>query len=309
MDEPVLTIDQVSKQFGHFQALDQVSFTVERGDIYGSIGENGAGKTTLMRLITGLSPMQAGTITLLGERAGHYQRALSRVGAIIESPAVFEKLTVTQNLRLCAIQHGINDQQVIAETIDFVGLREKRTTRVKHLSLGQRQRLGLALAILPRPDFLILDEPINGLDPAGIMEFRRLLKLLNEERKTTILISSHILSELYQVSTRFGIIHHGQMIKQLSKAELDQANQSGLAITVDRATVAAQVLDQHGYQPFDVLDDQHLLLRQKDVDAAAVNQLLVTSGVSVQDVSHQAGSLEQFYMRLLGQTEKQEGQA
>ena len=283
MDEPVLTIDQVSKQFGHFQALDQVSFTVERGDIYGLIGENGAGKTTLMRLITGLSPMQAGTITLLGERAGHYQRALSRVGAIIESPAAFEKLTVTQNLRLCAIQHGINDQQVIAETIDFVGLQEKRTTKVKHLSLGQRQRLGLALAIL--------------------------LKLLNEERKTTILISSHILSELYQVSTRFGIIHHGQMIKQLSKAELDQANQSGLAITVDRATVAAQVLDQHGYQPFDVLDDQHLLLRQKDVDAAAVNQLLVTSGVSVQDVSHQAGSLEQFYMRLLGQTEKQEGQA
>ena len=113
MDEPVLTIDQVSKQFGHFQALDQVSFTVERGDIYGLIGENGAGKTTLMRLITGLSPMQAGTITLLGERAGHYQRALSRVGAIIESPAAFEKLTVTQNLRLCAIQHGINDQQVI----------------------------------------------------------------------------------------------------------------------------------------------------------------------------------------------------
>ncbi|MCG4285460.1 ATP-binding cassette domain-containing protein, partial [Lacticaseibacillus paracasei] len=139
------------------------------GDIYGLIGENGAGKTTLMRLITGLSPMQHGTVTLLGEQAGHYQHALSRIGAVIESPAAFEQLTVYQNLRLCAIQHGIQDKQAITEAIDFVGLKAKQTTKVKHLSLGQKQRLGLALAILPRPDFLILDEPINGLDPSGIM--------------------------------------------------------------------------------------------------------------------------------------------
>ena len=116
----------------------------------------------------------------------------------------------------------------------------------------------MALAILPRPDFLILDEPINGLDPSGIMEFRQLLKRLNEEQQTTILISSHILSELYQVSTRFGIIHHGRMIKQLTKAELDKANQSGLAATVDDTALAAQVLDQHGYQDFDIIDDHHL---------------------------------------------------
>ncbi len=153
---------------------------------------------------------------------------------------------------------------------------------------------------------MILDEPINGLDPSGIMEFRLLLKRLNEERQTTMLISSHILSELYQVSTKFGIIHHGRMIKQLSKTELDQANQSGLTITVDQAPLAAQVLDHNGYKPFDVLDDHHLLLCKGDVDAARVNQLLVTNGVLVQDISHQTGSLEQFYMQLLGQTEKQE---
>ena len=163
-------------------------------------------------------------------------------------------------MRLCAIQHGIQDKQAITEAIDFVGLKAKQTTKVKHLSLGQKQRLGLALAILPRPDFLILDEPINGLDPSGIMEFRQLLKRLNEEQQTTILISSHILSELYQVSTRFGIIHHGRMIKQLTKAELDKANQSGLAATVDDTALAAQVLDQHGYQDFDIIDDHHLLL-------------------------------------------------
>ncbi len=157
----------LANSLGVFQALDQVSFTVEKGDIYGLIGENGAGKTTLMRLITGLSPMQHGTVTLLGEQAGHYQHALSRIGAVIESPAAFEKLTVYQNLRLCAIQHGIQDKQAITEAIDFVGLKAKQTTKVKHLSLGQKQRLGLALAILPRPDFLILDEPINGLDPSG----------------------------------------------------------------------------------------------------------------------------------------------
>ncbi|MBH9979887.1 ABC transporter ATP-binding protein, partial [Bifidobacterium asteroides] len=202
MDDTILDISHASKRFRRFQALDDVSLSINKGEVYGLIGENGAGKTTLMRLITGLSPIQEGTIRLMGHTIGKDSRILSRIGSIIEAPAAFKKLTVSQNMELTAIQHGLTDDKAIAQTIDFVGLSEKAKTRAGHLSLGQRQRLGLAMAILTRPDFLILDEPINGLDPGGIMEFRTLLDRLNKERRTTILISSHILSELYLVSSR-----------------------------------------------------------------------------------------------------------
>lgn len=155
------------------------------------------------------------------------------------------------------------------------------------------------MAILPRPDFLVLDEPINGLDPTGIIEFRQLIKRLSEERDTTILISSHILSELYQVSNRFGIIHHGQLIKQVTKEELDEANQAGLMFAVDKVQLASQTLDQSGYASFDVLDDQRILIKDNNVTAANVNQVLVENGVAVKAFTHQEGSLEQYYTDLL----------
>ncbi|BDR52680.1 ABC transporter [Bombiscardovia nodaiensis] len=310
MDSIALDIRDVSKRFGKFQALSHVNLAVRRGDIYGLIGENGAGKTTLMRLITALSPLQSGSISLLGEPVGSGQRALSRTGAIIESPAAFSKLSVEENLKLCAIQHGLSGSSDIEEAISFVGLEAKRKAKAKHLSLGQRQRLGLAMAILHHPDFLILDEPINGLDPTGIMEFRRLLQELNERRQTTILISSHILSELYQVSTRFGIIHKGRVVQELTRAELDAANRSGLLVEVDQAPLAAQILDQAGIGPFDVNDDHHLLIRSQEVDPAQVNVLLVRGGVMVSDVSRQEGSLEQYYLNLMAQQQvmDEEGQ-
>ncbi|MFD1430071.1 ABC transporter ATP-binding protein [Lacticaseibacillus mingshuiensis] len=303
MSETICTIKNVDKHFGHFQALNHVSLTIGKGDIYGLIGENGAGKTTLMRLMTGLSPLQTGDIELLGEHVGHASRSLSRIGAVIESPALFEKLTVAQNLKVCAIQHGQGSQQEIDETIAFVGLTAKRNTKAKNLSLGQRQRLGLGLAILPHPDFLILDEPINGLDPTGIMEFRALLQRLNQEQHVTILISSHILTELYQVSTRFGILHHGTLIKELTKAELDEANQAGLLITVDDTAKTARLLDQAHITPFQVQDRTHILIMQKDADAGLINHTLVSGGIVVEDFSHRASSLEDYYTHLLQEAE------
>lgn len=309
MDDVILDIVAVSKRFGSYQALENVSLTVKRGDVYGLIGENGAGKTTLMKLITGLSPLSQGQITLLGESAKHYHYALRRTGAIIEEPAAFPNLTVRQNLKICAIQHGLQETQIIDETLAFVGLVGKQRTRAKHLSLGQRQRLGLALAILPRPDFLVLDEPINGLDPTGIIEFRKLIKQLSEERSTTILISSHILSELYQVSNRFGIIHHGCLIKQVTKEELDAANQAGLMVIVDKVQLASQVLDQNNCGPFNVLDDQRILIKADNVSAADVNQILVKSGVAVKEFKQQEGSLEQYYTDLLAKEDQRHAQS
>ncbi len=305
MSEDVLTITNVSKHFGKFQALDDVSLTVKSGDIYGLLGENGAGKTTLMRLITGLSLLKQGKIFLLGEQAGHYQQALRRTGAIIENPTAFPGLTVKQNLKLCAIQHGISEPNLLKETLDFVGLTTKQSTKASHLSLGQRQRLGLALVTLPRPDFLILDEPINGLDPSGIIEFRQLIKRLNEERHTTILISSHILSELYQVSNRFGILHHGRLIKQLTKSELDAANQSGLEIEVDQVAAAGQVLDHAVAGDFEILDDHHLMVQHSSFSAAKINQLLVQGGIAVTQIVQREGSLEEYYTSLLAREDQQ----
>ena len=299
MDDTILDISHVSKRFGRFQALDDVSLSINKGEIYGLIGENGAGKTTLMRLITGLSPMQKGSIRLLGHRLGKDSRILSRIGSIIESPAAFKKLTVIQNMKLTAIQHGLADDKAIAQAIDFVGLGEKAKTRAGHLSLGQRQRLGLAMAILNRPDFLILDEPINGLDPAGIMEFRTLLDKLNQERQTTILISSHILSELYLVSSRFGFISHGRLIKEVGKDELDRINQNGLLIDVDQSSRAAMILDRQGIGPFQVLGDHQILIRQGNLEPGPINRLLVQEGILVNQISQQKGSLEEYFADLL----------
>ncbi|WP_262316578.1 ATP-binding cassette domain-containing protein [Lacticaseibacillus parakribbianus] len=303
MENAVLTIQDVSKRFGHYQALDHVSLTIRRGDVYALVGENGAGKTTLMRMITGLSPISQGAIVLLGENARHYQMALSRIGAVIETPAAFDKLTVAQNLRLTAIQHGVTRDADIEDAIGFVGLTAKRDVKAKNLSLGQRQRLGLATAILAHPDFLILDEPINGLDPTGIVEFRELLHRLNVEKQTTILISSHILSELYQVATRFGFLHHGTIIKEVTRAALDAENSGGLQVTVDDAAKAAQVLDAAGLKGLHVSDDQHLTLAGAAADSAAVNRLLVQAGVAVVGIRVRTTSLEDYYTRLLASKE------
>lgn len=305
MNNSVLELTMVSKHFGKYQALQDVDLNIRRGDICALIGENGAGKTSLMRLITGLSPVDKGVITLLGENAGNYRHALEHVGAIIESPAFFASMTVYQNLKIAAIQHGINDADQITRTIKFVGLTAKVHTKAKHLSLGQKQRLGLAIAVLAQPDFLVLDEPINGLDPMGIVEFRELLHRLNTEFGTTILISSHILTELYQVATRFVFLHQGRIIKMLSKDELSAINQGGLLIRTSQVAVAAQILDAQGYTAVTVIDDAQLLVMDKDAKAADLTHLLVSKNVPVDGITARESSLEQYYTQLIHSQEVQ----
>ncbi len=301
MEEAILSVQDVSKRFGHYQALNHLSLTVHRNDIYALIGENGAGKTTLMRLICGLSPLKQGRIVLLGEDASHYRLALSRTGAIIESPVAYPKLTVEQNLHLTAIQHGIHDFNEIGSTIGFVGLTAKRKTKAGKLSLGQKQRLGLATAILAHPDFLILDEPINGLDPTGIVEFRQLLHRLNHELGTTILISSHILGELYQVATTFGFLKGGTIIKELSKAELDAENAGGLRVVVGDIEQAAQILDAHNIKDFTVVSEHELVVASGQIEAAALNTMLVQAHVAVTSITQQSTSLEEYFTALIHQ--------
>lgn len=303
MNNTILSLTGVGKRFGRYQALTDINLTIHRGDICALIGENGAGKTSLMRLITGLSPMDKGSLMLLGEEAGHYQHALEHVGAIIESPAFFANMTVYQNLKITAIQHGVNDADQITRTIAFVGLTEKTKTKAKHLSLGQKQRLGLAIAVLAQPDFLVLDEPINGLDPMGIVEFRALLNRLNTEFQTTILISSHILTELYQVATRFVFLHNGRVIQSLTKDELAAANHHGLRLTTSAVQQAAQVLDAAGYTDLTVLDDHQILVADPKAQVPALTKLLVERNIPVDGINLQEASLEQYYSRLISSQE------
>lgn len=302
MSEPVLTVNDVGKCFGKYRALSHITFNVARGEVYALVGQNGAGKTTLMRLIAGLSPLDIGSITLLGERAGHYRSALSRTGAIIEAPAAFSKLTVEQNLTVTATQHGVVSKKDIDAAISFVGLQEKRRTKAGKLSLGQKQRLGLATAILPHPDFLILDEPINGLDPMGIVEMRGLIERLSQEMGTTIIISSHILGELHQVATTFGFLHKGNLIKQLSKTELDHENQTGLLVQVageQDAAAAGRVLDQAHITQFTVLSDHEIVVQDLRAEPAALNQLLVKSGIGVTGITRKGSTLEEYFTTLI----------
>lgn len=294
MTKTILSVNNISKSFGRYKAIDNVSFNLH----YGLIGSNGAGKTTIMRLITQLSPLKVGEIKLFDQKIN--QQALKHVGAVIETPAAFNKLTVQENLKLVAIQRGINDTRKITEIIKFVGLTEKIHTKAKDLSLGQRQRLGLAIAILPEPDLLILDEPINGLDPSGIIEFRKLLKKLNQEKQITILISSHILTELYQVSTRFGFIYDGQLIKEITKEELDKANRSGLVLTVDDVSKASKIIDEKFMEKFTVIDDKNILIHSLNVDPSKLNRELVEKGISVISLTKKEKSLEDYYTNLIG---------
>lgn len=294
----ILSVNNVSKIFGKYKALDNVNLSLRKGDIYGLVGSNGAGKTTLMRLITQLSPLKIGEIQLFDKKVN--QQALKHVGAVIEAPVAFDKLTVQENLKLVAIQRGINDSKRISEIVKFVGLTEKLNTKAKNLSLGQKQRLGLAIAVLPDPDLLILDEPINGLDPSGIIEFRNLLEKLHREKQVTILISSHILTELYQVSTRFGFIYNGQLIKEITKEELDKANQSGLILNVDDISKAAQILDKEFMQDFTVINDNKLLIHSLNIDPSKLNRKLIENDVSVLSLTKEEKSLEDFYTNLIG---------
>lgn len=208
----------LQKAYGSCKALDGVNMLVRRGDVYGLVGRNGAGKTTLMRMITGQSEATGGEMELFGASGKNMRAQRSRTGAMIEIPSFSPFLTARENLEYYRLQRGIPGRQTVDEVLEQVDLADTGKKKFKSFSLGMKQRLGLALALMNRPEFLLLDEPINGLDPEGIVEFRNLLLELNRQYQTTILISSHILSELQNLATCYGFIDSGRMLEQLSAA-------------------------------------------------------------------------------------------
>ena len=215
--EAVFATEYLCKEYRHTVALRDVSITIPRGQIYGLIGENGAGKTTLLRILCGLTRPTRGRLLLFGAAdAARQSEMRRRMGCLVDGPALYADLTAWQNLKVQCLQRGLNEAD-IAPTLQLVGLKGTGSKPAGKFSLGMRQRLGLAVALLGKPKFLVLDEPLNGLDPMGIQELRYLLEKLNREQGMTILLSSHILSELHQLATSYGILHNGQLLEQLQK--------------------------------------------------------------------------------------------
>ena len=297
----VLRTQHLTKSYGGKPAVDNVSIAIEKGDIFGLIGQNGAGKTTFMRMITSLARPDSGHIELFGERdEAKLNTARSRIGSVIEMPALYHNLTAVQNLEYYRIQRGITDKNRVQQCLDIVGLADTGRKKFRNFSLGMKQRLGLAVAILSRPDFLILDEPSNGLDPTGIIEMRDLIKRLSKEG-ITILISSHLLTELAQMANKYAIIHHGCLIKSLTAEQLNEECRKALAVTVDDADKAAVLLETElGIKDYKQVSANELRIYGYTNDPADVTVKLSQKGVRVSSIGEVGDSLEDYYTNIIG---------
>lgn len=299
--ETVFQSRSLERRFGTFTAVKDLSMDLQKGDIFALVGQNGAGKTTLLKMICGLTLPTSGSLELFGssdERG--LERARRRIGNIIETPGFYPYLSARQNLEYYRIQRGIRDKGCAEEALRFVGL-DSGEKKFKSFSLGMKQRLGLALAILDDPDFLVLDEPINGLDPMGIREFREILLKLNHEKKTTILVSSHILGELSQVATRYGFIGGGTLLECVTADELETKCRAALRMEVDDSAKAAAVLA--GCLPplqAEILDDTRLQISGDVEHPELAVKCLVEADVMVSQVYRTGVSLENYFIDLIG---------
>ena len=299
MREIVLQTQGLTKNYRAFKALDSVDMTVFRGDIYGLIGRNGAGKTTIMKIVTGLTEKSGGSFELFSKKGENLGNERRRIGCLIENPAFFGGLTAHQNLNYYAIQKGITNKKQIDEALELVNLTEVKDKKFRKFSLGMKQRLGVALAVMDNPDLIILDEPINGLDPIGISELRDTFKRLNTQKGITFIISSHILSELYMVATRFLIIDRGRVLKEITKEELDLECIRCIAVKTDDTKHAAVILEQNSIAEYKVIDGSELRVYNNDIKPQDLNRLLIQNDVNVSEVFETGISLEDYFKSLI----------
>ena len=302
MNEYILRTNELSKKYKNDFALNNINVSIKKGEIYGFIGQNGAGKSTFLRLVTGLAFPSSGSIELFGsDNSNKLTNAQKRMGAIIENPALFPNMTAYENLKVHRLQKGIPGKECINKTLALVGLTDTGKKKAKNFSLGMKQRLGLAIALLSDPEFLILDEPTNGLDPMGIVELRELIKKLNHEKGLTVLISSHILSELHQLATSYGIVHKGKLLEELSSKELDEKCRQHLRIKVDNPTMGATVLeDTLSTTDFEVMPDGTIKLYSYIDDVRKVSMTLTDNSLVIEHLSQNGDSLESYFSKLVG---------
>lgn len=300
MKKDILKTSNLSKKYGNFLALNSVNVTIKEGDIYGLIGRNGAGKTTLMRVITTLTSKTSGSFNLFNTNDNDLTETKKRIGSLIETPAFFPNLTAYGNLKYYSIQKGITDFGKITKVLEIVNLNDTGKKKFKAFSLGMKQRLGIAFTILDNPDFIILDEPINGLDPIGISELRDTFKRLNEEENMTILISSHILSELYLVANKFGFIENGKLVKELTKEELDIECSKSLVIKTPNVKKATNIIEQElKTTNYKLINNNEIRLFDYLESPAKVTKTLCKNDIDVISIYEAGLSLEEYFKEVV----------
>ena len=300
MSELLLQTRALTKQYGRHRAVDQVSMHIKKGAIYGFIGRNGAGKTTTLRMISGLASPTAGEIELFGCRGRDLSRIRSRVGCLIEGPGLYGSMSARDNLKMKCMLLGVYKRGYEEELLDIVGLGGVGKKPVKRYSLGICTEAGIDLALVGEPDLLVLDEPINGLDPQGIAEVRDTVLKLNRERNMTILISSHILEELSKIATDYGIIHNGTLLQELTNEELMEKCSERLEVTLDDPERAVPVMDRLGIKRYQVADREHIYIFERLEESAALNMAFAKAGIPVRGISVTNGELETYFLKLTG---------
>lgn len=300
--EPVIQVHNLVKHYGPVRAVDGIDITVARGEIYALLGLNGAGKTTTIRMLLGMIKPTAGVVSLLGRPlSGSRADLWADIGYLVETPAAYPELTVAQNLHLIARLRKLTSRDAVDAVIIDLGLAAYASRRARDLSLGNQQRLGLAKAFIHRPALLILDEPANGLDPAGVVEIRLLLQTLAAQG-TTVLLSSHILAEVARLATRVGVIHDGRMITELSTSELPGRVHRQLSISARDPHAAADVLRSAGHDPIAGPDHRLILTERQALECPDdVATLLVRAGHPPTHLAIEEEDLESFFLRLTGQ--------
>lgn len=302
MNEYVIETRNLTKQYGVQKSVSDLNIHVKRGRIYGLLGRNGAGKTTTMKMLLGLIKPTSGTVKIFGKSmTGNEKKILPRIGCLIESPGFYPNLTGTENLKIFARLRGIPAKNAIKSALEVVGLPYNDKKLFSQYSLGMKQRLAIALAIMHDPELLILDEPINGLDPIGIAEVRDFIRELCDVRGKTILISSHILSEISLLADDIGIIDHGVLMEEESIAELEQKNSKYIHFVVSDAAQASRIIEKDFYtRNFAVENDHSLRIYDTDLSVSAINRSFIENGLEVSEAHTCEDSLEDYFKHVTG---------
>lgn len=300
MSEILLSTNILTKKYGRHKAVDKISIRVRKGAVYGLIGRNGAGKTTFLKMVAGLASPTSGEIRIFGYSGKNLEKIRKRVGCLIEAPGLYGNLSAYENLKMKCKFCGIDKKGYIEDILDTVGLSDTGKKKTKHFSLGMKQRLGIGLALVGEPDLLLLDEPINGLDPQGIVEVRDTILRLQEERNMTIVISSHILEELSKIATDYGIIHQGSLLEEITRDELMKKCSERLEITSPNPEKIVPVLDRLGYRKYQITDREHISIFEHLDQSDKMNAELVLAGIPIRELKVNSEKLETYYLNQTG---------